>query len=269
MIRHDASLADNSSISASSSASNGVVAPRHQPWRPALAIRFVWTIASIFAIESFIVGLSALPAVAFFEWHAELGIDPRWLRVIVVSMAIIPAYVIFSLSLMFLSAAAMRLLGWRPPNIAELRISQLEPELCDWGRYMISSYVVKTLVGPFTQATLVWSWYMRMNGASIGHRAWVNSLGVTDHCNIQLGDDVVIGAGVHMSAHTVEGGVVRIAPIKIGAGSTIGVNSHIQIGSNIGDRCQIGSMSMVPKFTNLVGPGVWAGVPVRRIERRP
>ena len=144
-----------------------------------------------------------------------------------------------------------------------LTIADLDPALCNWARYMISTYLVQTLVGPFTQATLVWTWYMRLNGAAIGRRVWVNSLGVTDHYNITLGDDVVIGAGVHMSAHTVERGVVKIAPISVGAGSTIGLSTHVQIGVEIGERCQIGSMSLVPKYAKIEGPGTYVGIPVK------
>ena len=237
----------------------------HKAWTPAQALRFAWTIVSVFVVESLIVGFAALPTVAFFDWLASLDISPSWLKVVIVSMSIIPAYVIFAIALMALSATTMRVLGWRPPTSGDFEIADLPPELCNWARYMISTYVVRTLVGPLTQATLVWTWYMRMNGATIGRRVWVNSLGVTDHCNIELGDDAVIGAGVHMSAHTVERGVVHLAPVRVGSGSTIGVNSHVQIGVEIGDNCQIGSMSLVPKFSQL-GPGTWAGLPVRQIK---
>lgn len=239
------------------------MATTHRAWRPRQALRFAWTVTSIFVVESLIVGLSALPAVAFFEWHAALDFSHRSIKILIIAMALIPAYVIFSLMLMATSAAAMRLLGWRPPRHAELAIADLEPALCNWARYMISTYLVRTLVGPFTQATLVWTWYMRLNGATIGRRVWVNSLGVTDHCNITLGDDVVIGAGVHMSAHTVERGVVKIAPVSIGAGSTIGIGTHVQIGVEIGERCEIGSLSLVPKFAKIDAPGTYAGIPVQ------
>lgn len=245
------------------------MAEQHKPWGPRLAGRFAWTVSSIFVVESLIVGLSALPAVIFFDWHASLDLSPRWIRILVVAMSLIPAYVIFAVVLMATSATAMRVLRWRPPPKADLPIALLQPELCNWGRYMISTYVVRTLVGPFTQATLVWTWYMRMNGAKVGRRVWVNSLGVTDHCNLELGDDVVIGAGVHMSAHTVERGVVRIAPVTVGSGSTIGINSHVQIGCSIGPGCQIGSMSLVPKHSKLDGPGTWAGLPVRKVSPSP
>ena len=57
---------------------------------------------------------------------------------------------------------------------------------------------------------------MRMNGAKLGRRVFVNSLDVTDHCLLEFGDDVVIGAGVHLSGHTVERGLVRTAPVRLG-----------------------------------------------------
>lgn len=231
-------------------------------------MRFAWTVITLFVAESVILGLATLPTAAFLAWHASWDLSPRWVKVFIVAMAVVPAYLIFALFLMVGSAWGMRVLRWRPPREAELSIADLEPALCNWARYLISAHVVKTLVGPFLQATPVWNWYLRMNGARIGRRAWINSLGVTDHCNLELGDDVVIGAGVHMSAHTVERGVVRIAPIRIGAGSTIGVNTHVQIGTDIGEGCQIGSLSLVPKFTKLEEPGTYAGVPIQPLGHK-
>jgi len=120
-------------------------------------------------------------------------------------------------------------------------------------------------VGTLLRSTPVWTMYMRLNGARLGRNVWVNSLGVSDHSLLEFGDGVVIGAGVHLSAHTVEHGVVRLAPIRIGAGSTIGVNAHVEIGVELGPGCQIGSMAMVPKFSRLPGPGIYVGVPARAV----
>ena len=36
-------------------------------WRPALAVRLAWTIASVGIVESMVFGLSAVPAVFCFE----------------------------------------------------------------------------------------------------------------------------------------------------------------------------------------------------------
>lgn len=240
----------------------------HQRWSPAMLRRFVWTLVSVFVVESIIFGLAALPAVAFFRWHTTWTIGPPTLRTLILVMALVPSYAIFAILLMALSAFAMRILGWRPVAPAEMVIAELGWPLCNWARYQISAHVVAFFAGGLLRATPVWSAYMRWNGARFGRRVWVNSLGVTDHCLLEFGDDVVIGSGVHLSGHTVERGVVRTAPVRIGAGSTVGVNAHVEIGVEIGPRCQIGSLSMVPKFTVLSGPGTYVGVPVRRLERR-
>jgi acetyltransferase-like isoleucine patch superfamily enzyme len=183
-------------------------------------------------------------------------------------MSLVPAYFVFAFTLMALSALTMRALGWRPRARAEMRIADLDWELLDWARYGISSHVVRVFAGGLLRSTPVWVWYMRLNGARIGRRCWVNSLDVRDDCLLELGDDVVIGGGVHLSGHTVEHGVVRTAPIRLGSGTTIGVGSHVEIGVETGPRCQIGSLSVVPKFSRLEGDATWVGQPVRKLEKR-
>lgn len=238
----------------------------HQRWSSGAVRRFVWTLVSIFVVESAILGTAALPAVAFFRWHTTWPIDSSVLQTVVLAMVIVPSYAIFAVLLMALSALAMRVLGWRPVAPGEMAIADLEWPLCNWARYQISAHVVAFLAGGLLRATPIWSAYMRWNGAQFGRRVWVNSLGVTDHCLLEFGDDVVIGSGVHLSGHTVERGVVKTARVKIGAGSTIGVNAHVEIGVEIGAHCQIGSLSMVPKHSVLNQPGTYVGVPARLLK---
>jgi acetyltransferase-like isoleucine patch superfamily enzyme len=238
----------------------------HQRWSHAALRRFVWTLFSIFIVESVVFGLAVLPAVAFFRWHTTWAIEPDALKTVVLAMVLVPSYAIFAILLMALSALAMRVLRWRPVAPCEMVIADLDWPLCNWARYQISAHVVAFFAGGLLRATPVWSAYMRLNGARFGRRVWVNSLGVTDHCLLEFGDDVVIGSGVHLSGHTVERGVVRTAAVKIGAGSTVGVNAHVEIGTQVGANCQIGSLSMVPKFSVLSGPGTYVGVPARLVE---
>lgn len=242
-------------------------AHEHHAWSRRSVARFVWTATSSIAVETLILGLSAALPLSVLRWCSSWDVSPAWLDSLVLVAAFVPAYLAFAVLVMIVSAVAMRLLGWRPEAPADLVIAEVSPALSDWARYQISSHVVGFVAGGLLRSTPLWSMYMRFNGARLGRRVWVNSLGVTDHCLLEFGDDVVIGAGVHLSAHTVERGVVRLAPVSIGAGSTVGVNAHVEIGSVIGPSCQIGSLSMVPKFSRLDEAGTYVGVPVRRIER--
>lgn len=221
---------------------------------------------SAFATESVVFGLAALPAVLFWEWHVHRFAPTRWIGIIVLAMSLVPAYLLFAVSLMCWSAAAIRLLGWRSPDRAAMRIVDLEWPLLHWARYGVSTHVVRVLVGTMLRATPLWTWYHRMNGARFGRRVLVNSVLLADHNLLEFGDDVVIGAGVHVSGHTVEAGIVKTAAIRLGSNVTIGVGSVIGIGVHIGANTQVGALSVVPKYRVLEANAVYGGVPVRRLD---
>jgi acetyltransferase-like isoleucine patch superfamily enzyme len=224
-------------------------------------------VLSVTVVESIVFGLSILPAALFWFWHFEWAVQPDWLRIVVLSMSFIPAYVIFAVMLMVLSAGAMRLLGWRSPEDAAMPIRELGWPLLDWGRYLVSTHLVRIFAGTVFRATPLWSWYLRMNGARTGRGVWVNSLSVNDHNLLELGDHVVIGEHAHLSGHTVERGVVKTGRVRLGANVTVGLESVIGIGVDIGPDAQVGALSLVPKHTVLPGGATYVGIPVARVER--
>lgn len=236
------------------------------PWDGRAALRYGWTVLSIFAVESLVFGLAVLPAVLFWRWHSAWQLEPESLRILILGMAAIPTYVLFSLLFMTLSALAMRFLGWRPPANAHLSIVDLEWPFLDWVRYAISLHLVRIFVGTFFRTTPIWVLYMRLNGAKLGRRVWVNSLDVTDHCLLEFGDDVVIGGGVHLSGHTVERGHLKTAPVRLSKGVTVGVGANVEIGVEAGPGCQIGALSAVPKFMQLDGKSTYVGIPARKLH---
>ena len=231
--------------------------------RLTLAVRFALTAISCFVVVNVIVGLAALPPASFYRWLLTVDISPEPLRLFLLAAAAAPAYLIFALLFMLLSAETSRLLGWRPPRRAELTIAELPPELLDWARYSIMNHLVHVVAGIVFRSTPIWVWYMRLNGARVGRHVWINSLQVGDDCLLDLGDDVVIGAGVHLSAHTVENGRVLLAPVILGPGTTVGVGAHVGIGVETGEGTQIGAMSVVPKHARLEPHTTYVGIPAR------
>jgi acetyltransferase-like isoleucine patch superfamily enzyme len=227
--------------------------------------RFGWAVATAFVVESLIVGLAALPAVVFWRAHLHWQLPAEWLRIVLLAMSLIPAYFVFAVTLMVLSALITRLLGWRSPEDAEMRIRDFDWPLLDWGRYLISIHVVRVLTGTMLRATPVWSLYLRLNGARIGRGVFVNSLSLNDHNLLELDDGVVIGESSHLSGHTVERGFVKTARVRLGRNVTIGLESVIGIGVEIGDNTQVGALSLVPKSSRLLPDSVYVGIPVRRL----
>jgi acetyltransferase-like isoleucine patch superfamily enzyme len=236
---------------------------------PAQTGRVVWTVCSIVVVETVTFGLSVLPAFLFWSWVLE-WVPDRWplLRPAVVAMSLVPAYLVFAIALSALSAFGTRLFGWRTPPPGEFRLRDLEWPLLDWSRYMISTHVVRVLVGTFFRSSPVWTWYLRWNGARIGRGVYINSLSISDHNMLEFGDGVVIGESVHLSGHTVEGGVVKTGYVRLGRFVTVGLGSVVGIGVEAGEKCQIGALSVVPKYSRLEGSATYAGAPVKRIHQR-
>ena len=230
--------------------------------------RVVWTICTIFIVESLVFGLSGLPAFLFWTWALSWA-TPPWplIRPLILATSLVPAYLVFATTLIVLSALSTRVLGWRTKPGGAWRLADLEWGLLNWSRYMISTHVVRVLVGTFFRSSPLWTWYMKLNGAQIGHGVYINSLSISDHNMLIMGDGVVIGESVHMSGHTVEGGVVKTGYVKLGRGVTVGLGSMVGIGVEAGDHCQIGALSVVPKNTKLEAGAIYAGVPVRRLEK--
>jgi acetyltransferase-like isoleucine patch superfamily enzyme len=236
----------------------GMLAPR---------LRFAWAILSAFVVESVVFGLAVLPAVLFWRLHFAWHFGSEWLRIVVISMSFIPAYLLFAFMLMVLSAGSARLLGWRTPPDAQMKISEYGWPLLNWGRYMISTHLVRIFAGTLFRATPVWTFYMRINGARLGRGVYVNSLSVVDHCMLEFGDHVVIGDYAHLSGHTVERGYVKTARVRLGSNVTIGLQSLVGIGVEIGDNAQVGALSLVRKHSRLPGGATYVGIPVRRVDR--
>ena len=224
------------------------------------------TLVSIVIIEFVVCAAAALPVVIFWAELTTRITSRPLVRAVVVAASVVPSYIAFALCLMAASAAANRLTGARTPPDEAMKISDMSWPLMRWARYMIASHVVRILAGGMFRGSPIWTAYLRLNGAKIGRHVYVNSLFVSDHNLLEFGDDVVIGSEVHLSGHTVEGGVVKTARVRLGREVTIGLGAVIDIGVTIGDGSQVGALSLVPKHSTLAPGATYAGIPVRRID---
>jgi acetyltransferase-like isoleucine patch superfamily enzyme len=229
------------------------------------AWRVGWTVLTIVVVQTLVCGAALLPVVLIWLQAFALTESSSVLAAIAFSMAVVPSYVLFALLLMFVSAAAVRTLRWETPANAEMRIADLDWPLLQWARSMVATHIVRVFAGALFRGSPVWTAYLRLAGARVGRRVYVNSLAVTDYNLLEFGNDVVIGDSAHLSGHTVEGGVVKTAPLRLGSNVTIGLGSVLEIGVEAGDGCQVGALSFVPKHTRLEPGTIYAGVPAHRL----
>jgi acetyltransferase-like isoleucine patch superfamily enzyme len=240
--------------------------PSAPPGRAVVAWRIAWTVASLIVVQTLVCGLSAAPVL--LAWRGLFAITApgssgRWLAA---SVALVPSYAAFAVLLMAVSPIPLRLFGWRTPPNSELRIADMDWDLLRWVRYVASLHVPRVVAGTLVRGTPIWAAHLRLCGARLGKRVYVNSLAVSDYNLITCGDDVVIGADVHMAGHTVERGVVKTAPVRLGDRVTIGLGAIVEIGVEIESDVQVGALSFVPKHTRLAGGRVYVGAPAAPLD---
>lgn len=236
------------------------------PGRAVAAWRIAWSLASLVAVQIVVCGVSAAPVVLVWQWLVTAAGSHPIARWALLSVAIAPSYVLFALCLMVVSPLALRLLRWHTPPDAEMRIADMDWALLRWVRYGASIHLVRVIAGTLVRGTPLWTSHLRLNGARLGKRVYVNSLSVSDYNLIECGDDVVIGAAAHLSGHTVEAGIVKTARVRLGNNVTIGLGCVIEIGVEIGSDSQVGALSFVPKYTKLAGGVVYAGAPAMPLD---
>lgn len=83
---------------------------------------------------------------------------------------------------------------------------------------------------------------------------------------ISIGNEVVIGHGSVLTAHTIVSGRITLSAIEIGDGSTVGVNAVVMAGVIIGAGSIITPCSVVAPNTRIPPGELWGGVPAVHIR---
>ena len=238
-----------------------------RPPRRVIAWHILWTFLAIVVEQVIVCGLAILPtALLWVTVAARMPDGGPVVRAVAFSLMLVPSYIACVLCLMALSGLATRLTGAVTAPDLELPIAAMSWELMTWARYMVRIHVVRLFAGTVFRGSPLWTAYLRLNGAHIGRRVYINTVNISDHNLLDFGDDVVIGGDVHISGHTVEAGVLKTGRVRLGRHVTIGVGSVIEIGAEVGEHAQIGALSFVPKHTIVPGNDVYAGIPVKRLE---
>ena len=226
--------------------------------------------ALLLVSQSVLFGLAVLPALLFWqgvrEWTRGFPVFDPFGWYAIVAMSLIPAYLIFCVCFMFLSAGWNRAMRWRTTP-GEHVLHDYSWTIIRWASYNASISVVRIFCGEAMRATPLWTTYLRANGAKIGRGVYVNTARLNDHNLLVLEDKSVVGGDAKLIAHLVEAGMVKAQPVHVGKRSVIGINTVVGPGVEIGANSAVGAMSFVPKGTTIPPNEAWGGVPARLIKR--
>ena len=129
------------------------------------AWRIGWMVISIVIVQSVVCGVALLPIVLL--WSQMVAVTSGADRIVAISVALVPSYVLFALLLMFASAVTARTLGWRTPANYQMRIASVEWPLLRWASSVVACHIVRLFAGALFRGSPVWTAYLRLRG----HRA--------------------------------------------------------------------------------------------------
>ena len=105
--------------------------------------------------------------------------------------------------------------------------------------------------------------YLRLMGARVGRRCYVDTTDLTEHDLVDIGDDVALNDFAGLQTHLFEDRVMKVGAIRIGDRATIGSLAIVLYDAEVGADAQLGDLSVVMKGETLPGGTNWEGSPAR------
>ena len=217
------------------------------------------------ALAITVAGLALGVGVFVFDqfFSAPLAAIGSWARYPLTGLALAVSYFAYGLSLLLIAPALNFLLGGR---LGPYRGSTVSLAALRWYVHATMTLVVRYSFLEFVTPSAFGQLFYRLMGMKIGRNVTINSTAIADPSLIELEDGATIGGSASLLAHYAQGGYLVIAPVKIGAGATIGLRAVIMGGVEVGAKAKVLASSFVLPNTKIPPGETWAGIPARRIE---
>ena len=205
-----------------------------------------------------IVGLALLPAVMFVRIFWERGSLP------LLALSFGVGYLIFGLAYLVLLIVIKRLVFFRDVEGDYPFVSGYSLRWAFMGSLvtLAKGLVLRYLLGMPVLVT-----FYRLMGARIGRNVVINTCNLSEFDLLEIGDDSFIGGDAVIIGHVGERGLLRIRPVRIGKGCTVGQSSIVFPGAVMEDKSILGALSLLPKGRVLPAGSVWGGNPLAEIRR--
>lgn len=222
------------------------------------------TMLPLYLVGCLILGVCLIPGVFFFravlDWTSA---SPRWLQNLAIAPSLSFGFFLYGMTLIFVSPflnwlLRCRLKPWRGPYYSA--------EALKWYVHNALTYLARFTFLEFITPSPLANLFYQMMGMKIGRGTIINTTWISDPSLIELGEKVTLGGSVTIVAHYGQGGLLIIAPVKIGNNCTIGLKSSIMGGVTIGDNAKLMPHSVVLPKTHIPDGETWGGVPARKID---
>ena len=124
--------------------------------------------------------------------------------------------------------------------------------------HLAAPFLVEALTGtPFL------CWHLRLLGAKIGRRVYVETTDFTEFDLIRIGDEAALNADCTIQTHLFEDRVMKMSNINIGPRAGVGAGSLVLYDTVMGEGAALGDLSLLMKGESLPARSRWEGIPAQ------
>jgi non-ribosomal peptide synthetase-like protein len=119
------------------------------------------------------------------------------------------------------------------------------------------------LVGALTGTPFL-CWYLRLLGARIGRRVYMETTDFSEFDLVCVGDEAALNSDCTIQTHLFEDRVMKMSTIEIGAHCEVGAGSLVLYDTRLEEGCSLDDLSLLMKGEVLPAGTAWQGIPARR-----
>ncbi len=127
------------------------------------------------------------------------------------------------------------------------------------------SLAVPSLVRLSVGSPLFNAW-SRLMGAHVERGVWCETWWLPEFDLVTLEEGVSVNRGTVLQTHLFHDRIMRLEPVTMRRGSTLGPNSFVLPGATIEERSTVGPGSLVMRQETVPANGNWGGNPIRHLE---
>lgn len=132
---------------------------------------------------------------------------------------------------------------------------------------LYESIVVPNIVN-YLRGTVYLPWVLRLMGAKIGKRAWLDSTDMTEFDCVTLGNDVELNNHTGPQTHLFEDRIMKIGQVTIGNGVCVRSRSTILYNTKVNDNVILEPMTLVMKGEEIPANSTWSGSPAKVVKHQ-
>jgi len=107
---------------------------------------------------------------------------------------------------------------------------------------------------------------LRLFGARIGRRVYMESTYLTEFDLVDVKDGAVVSRATLLQTHLFEDQVMKMSRVTVGAGCSVGPRSVVLYDAGLATGATLDSLSLVMKGETLPADTRWCGIPARPLD---